>query len=111
MAIHPADLIIVAAYVCGVVGFGFWIGRGRTDPADYLLAGRSISPMLVALSTVATMNSGFMFIGQIGFSYRIGRPEFFESTRNTLRPRPRLTISDTVWVSDGTTDDRMAPEI
>ncbi|MFM1802408.1 MAG: Propionate transporter [Planctomycetota bacterium] len=39
---------------------------------DYLVAGRSIPPWLAALSAVATNNSGFMFIGQISYSYRVG---------------------------------------
>ncbi|UZJ45371.1 sodium/proline symporter [Marinimicrobium sp. C6131] len=37
--------------------------------ADYLTAGQSIRPWLVALSAVATNNSGYMFTGMIGFTY------------------------------------------
>lgn len=43
---------------------------GTTE--DYLVAGRSVSPWLTALSSVATNNSGFMFIGLLGFAYRFG---------------------------------------
>ncbi|MFQ5513497.1 MAG: sodium/proline symporter [Myxococcota bacterium] len=39
---------------------------------DYLLTGRSMPAWLVALSAVATLNSGFMFVGQIGLTYRVG---------------------------------------
>lgn len=39
---------------------------------DYLLASRSIPPWLSALSTVATNNSGFMFVGMIAASYSLG---------------------------------------
>lgn len=39
---------------------------------DYLLAGRSVSPLFTALSAVATNNSGFMFIGLIGYTYAVG---------------------------------------
>lgn len=39
---------------------------------DYLLAGQSVKPWLTALSAVATNNSGYMFIGQIGFTYMYG---------------------------------------
>lgn len=39
---------------------------------DYLVAGRKVSPWLTALSSAATNNSGFMFIGLIGFAYRFG---------------------------------------
>lgn len=47
--------------------------RFRNDTTDdYLVAGRSVPPWLAALSAVATNNSGFMFIGQIAFTYRVG---------------------------------------
>ncbi|MEZ4873293.1 MAG: sodium/proline symporter [Bdellovibrionales bacterium] len=39
---------------------------------DYLVAGRGIKPWMVALSAVSTNNSGYMFIGQIGFTYMQG---------------------------------------
>lgn len=39
---------------------------------DYLLAGRNVNPWFTALSTVATGNSGFKFIGLVGFTYEIG---------------------------------------
>lgn len=39
---------------------------------DYLLAGQSMKPWLVALSAVATNNSGYMFVGMIGYTYLVG---------------------------------------
>lgn len=39
---------------------------------DYLLAGSNVKPWLAALSAVATNNSGYMFVGQIGFTYLYG---------------------------------------
>ena len=39
---------------------------------DYYLASSSVHPWLVGLSAVATNNSGYMFIGVIGFTYETG---------------------------------------
>ncbi|MCB1041560.1 MAG: sodium/proline symporter [Acidobacteria bacterium] len=39
---------------------------------DYLLAGQSVNPWLTALSSMATNNSGYAFIGLVGFAYRFG---------------------------------------
>lgn len=39
---------------------------------DYLLANRNLPPAMVALSAVATNNSGYMFIGIIGYTYTNG---------------------------------------
>lgn len=44
----------------------------RNNPQDYYLASRSVSPWLVGLSAVATNNSGYMFIGVIGYTYSVG---------------------------------------
>ena len=46
--------------------------RKRKTPKDYLVASREVAPWLTALSTVATNNSGFMFIGMIAYTYRLG---------------------------------------
>lgn len=53
------------------VGFSSVLVR-RKQSADYLLAGRSLPPSLAGLSAVATNNSGYMFIGVIGFTYSTG---------------------------------------
>ena len=39
---------------------------------DYYLASSSVSPWLTGLSAVATNNSGYMFIGVIGYTYETG---------------------------------------
>ena len=46
--------------------------RSKTNAEDYLLAGRNVNPWLMALSAVSTNNSGFMFIGLIGMTYKVG---------------------------------------
>ncbi|HUD96910.1 MAG TPA: sodium/proline symporter [Woeseiaceae bacterium] len=46
--------------------------RARKSRNDYYLASRSVSPLLAGLSAVATNNSGYMFIGVIGFTYTTG---------------------------------------
>ena len=46
--------------------------RSKNTSADYLLASRSESPIMIALSAVATNNSGYMFIGVIGYTYLNG---------------------------------------
>ena len=46
--------------------------HSRGTKQDYYLASRSIPPSLVGLSAVATNNSGYMFIGVIGYTYVTG---------------------------------------
>lgn len=60
-------------FLCVFVVIGVSSARlSRSTTDDYLLAGRSVAPWLAALSAVATNNSGFMFIGQIAYTYRVG---------------------------------------
>ena len=54
-----------------VVGLLSALQRQRTG-VDYLLASQGVQPWLVALSAVATNNSGYMFVGMIGFTYSFG---------------------------------------
>lgn len=51
--------------------------RAKKSRKDYYLAGSEVSPWLAALSAVATNNSGYMFIGVIGFTYATGLAAFW----------------------------------
>ena len=61
-------LIMIAAV--GVLSYRF----ARPSSRSYLLADQNVSPWLVGLSAVATNNSGYMFIGVIGYTYVTGLP-------------------------------------
>jgi SSS family transporter len=51
--------------------------QSRGTRHDYYLADRTVKPWLVGLSAVATNNSGYMFIGVIGYTYNTGFPAFW----------------------------------
>lgn len=53
------------------VGVSSWI-KSQGTKQDYYLASSSVAPWLVGLSAVATNNSGYMFIGLIGYTYAAG---------------------------------------
>lgn len=48
------------------------VRQSRHTKQDYYLASSSVHPALVGLSAVATNNSGYMFIGVIGYTYATG---------------------------------------
>ena len=48
------------------------VARATHSRTDYYLAGRAVPPWLTAISAVATNNSGYMFIGVIGYTYMQG---------------------------------------
>jgi sodium/proline symporter len=70
------NLITVMSFVIFLVLF-FAIGlasvlKSKGTSQDYYLADQSVSPLFSGLSAVATNNSGYMFIGVIGYTYAAG---------------------------------------
>ncbi len=67
---------MVLSFVLFLVGFTLIglssVGKSRGTKADYYLASGNVRPWLVGLSAVATNNSGYMFIGVIGYTYFAG---------------------------------------
>ena len=69
----PDETVLLISFL---VFMGFFAGVGlasmrvKEDTTDdYLVAGRGMHPALAALSAVSTWNSGYMFIGFIGFIF------------------------------------------
>ena len=48
------------------------VRQSKPTKQDYYLASSTVHPALVGLSAVATNNSGYMFIGVIGYTYATG---------------------------------------
>ncbi len=51
--------------------------QSKGTKKDYYLASSDVKPWLVGLSAVATNNSGYMFIGVIGYTYATGLPSIW----------------------------------
>ncbi len=68
-------MIIFSFLLFLLIFLGIGLGsafRAKASRTDYYLASRKVSPWLVGVSAVATNNSGYMFIGVIGFTYASG---------------------------------------
>ncbi|MDJ0727595.1 MAG: sodium/proline symporter, partial [Prochloraceae cyanobacterium] len=46
--------------------------KKQNTTSDYLLASRNVNPWLTALSSMATGQSGLLFVGQVGYAYTAG---------------------------------------
>lgn len=70
--------MIAASFLLFLAGFvliGVLSHRlARPNRRSYLLADQNVSPWLVGLSAIATNNSGYMFIGVVGYTYVTGLP-------------------------------------
>ncbi|MBL6731905.1 MAG: sodium/proline symporter [Candidatus Poseidoniaceae archaeon] len=66
-------------------GVGLASMRVKEDTTDdYLVAGRGMHPALAALSAVSTWNSGYMFIGFIGFIFISGYSALWIAVVSTI---------------------------
>lgn len=67
--IHASFIFFLILFV--IIGL---LSKLKSKPTsiDYLLANHEVKPWLVSLSAVATNNSGYMFIGMIGYTYSVG---------------------------------------
>lgn len=66
-------VVLVVFLVIGVSS----IRKKHHDVNDYLTAGYSTAPWLIGLSSVATNNSGYMFIGLVGYTWVAGVSAFW----------------------------------
>ncbi len=67
MHISLVDWGIIAAYLIGMVGFGLWLARKTASGEDYFLGGRSIPPLIAAMSIMATQTSTNSLVGVPAF--------------------------------------------
>lgn len=86
MAFTGIDIVVLVAYLAGVIGLGTYMGRSQTSARDYFLAGKGMPWWAIMLSVVATETSALTFISipataytadfwilQLAVGYLIGR--------------------------------------
>lgn len=77
LAERPLIPLVAVMYLLGVVVIGLWERRRTRSTADFFVAGRRPGLVVIALATMATAFSGFVFLGGPGLTYRLGLGAFF----------------------------------
>ena len=67
MTISVFDWSIIGAYLVGMVALGLWLARKTSSGEDYFLGGRSIPPLIAAMSIMATQTSTNSLVGVPAF--------------------------------------------
>ena len=57
------DYAMFAAYLVASLGIGVFFSRGQRTIKDYFLAGRSMGPLVVAITVLASLFSGISYLG------------------------------------------------
>ena len=69
MNVGTLDLVILLAYMAGVVALGTWVGRATRSAADFMLGGRDLPWWVILFSIVATETSTVTFLSIPGFAF------------------------------------------
>ena len=66
------ELIVLLCYFAGMIGMGLFWNRRAKNSEDYMLGGRSMGPLVTALTLQTTAMSGFMFMGGPSEAFTMG---------------------------------------
>ena len=65
-------LITLIAYKLLLVGIGWWAQRRTHDADDFFLGGRSLGPVVAAISYSASSSSAWTLLGMSGAAFVMG---------------------------------------
>lgn len=71
------DFYVVIAYMVGILAAGFWAQRKATNQDQFLVAGRSVGPVLYAGTLAAIVVGGASTIGGVKLGYQYGISGFW----------------------------------
>ncbi|MGW6933298.1 sodium:solute symporter [Lentzea sp. NPDC054927] len=66
------DYAVIAAYVLGMIGMGWWGMRRATSKSEYLVAGRRLGFTMYSGTMSAVVLGGASTIGGVGLGYKFG---------------------------------------
>ncbi len=84
IAESPAIAACVIGYLICCFAIGVWSMRRTHNPADYFIAGRSLGPFVMIIATMASIMSGFGFVGGPGFVYQAGTSSLWMTFSATI---------------------------
>ncbi len=74
---HTLDLLVMAAYMVGILGAGYWAKTKVTSQEEFLVAGRSVGPFLYAGTLAAIVLGGASTVGGVKLGYLYGISGFW----------------------------------
>ncbi len=95
-------LLVGLTYLVILVGVGVYAVRRTADAGDYFLAGRRLGLLTLVLATMASIMSGFVFVGGPGLFYQVGLGSFWITISSSftgalmcwLLAKPMLRLSN-----------------
>ncbi|MEU3612892.1 sodium:solute symporter [Streptomyces sp. NPDC006872] len=66
------DYVVMAAYLIGIIGVGWWGRRRAASKSDFLVAGRRLGPLMYTGTMAAVVLGGASTIGGVRLGYTYG---------------------------------------
>lgn len=66
------EVVVLIVYFIGMIGMGLYWNKRTKKSEDYMLGGRSMGPLVTALTLQTTAMSGYMFMGGPALAYSVG---------------------------------------
>lgn len=66
------EIVVLIIYFVGMIGMGLYWNKRAKKAEDFMLGGRSMGPLVTALTLQTTAMSGYMFMGGPALAYSIG---------------------------------------
>ncbi len=73
----PVTITVLVAYLCLLAGFGIWSRKETHTLSGFFLAGKKLPAWVVAFSTNATGESGWLLLGLTGMGYAVGMKAYW----------------------------------
>ncbi len=70
-------MIVIALYMCLLIGIGVYNGKKNKNTEDFYLGGRKLGPFVVAMSAEASDMSSWLLMGLPGVAYMTGLADAF----------------------------------
>lgn len=77
VTLHPADWLVLVAYVAGMLGIGAWFFRRKKSFEDFFMAGRSVRAPLLVATLVSTFYGLDTLFGDSEVGFYEGISAFF----------------------------------
>ena len=86
------EIIVLCCYFVGMISMGLYWNKRAKSSEDYMLGGRSMGPLVTALTLQTTAMSGFMFMGGPAEAYTLGYFAIFYAVGDGCGGMINLTV-------------------
>lgn len=86
------EIIVLCCYFVGMISMGLYWNKRAKSSEDYMLGGRSMGPLVTALTLQTTAMSGFMFMGGPAEAYAMGYFAIFYAVGDGCGGMINLTV-------------------